>query len=87
MEMCVLKESDKLLDKMQNKYTIIQEKEEMLFLSFLQIEFSDSPTQLGNQEGAHCLTLAFEIALSIPPSHPLILTHTPWFPLANRISH
>lgn len=58
---------------------------EMLFLSFLQIEFSDSPTQLGNQEGAHFLTQAFGIALSIPPSHPLILTHTLWFPLANRI--
>ena len=40
-----------------------------------------------NQEVAHFLTQAFEIALSIPPSHPLILTHTLWFPLANRISH
>lgn len=39
MEMCVLKESDKLLNKMQNKYTIIQEKEEMLFLSFFPPSF------------------------------------------------
>lgn len=39
MEMCVLKESDKLLDKMQNKYTITQEKEEMPFLSSLLLSF------------------------------------------------